>query len=74
MSHLTISKPQTVLSITNAYTHNGRICANPTELFLDYKSKKLKDINKEDTNQTTERKTEENSDALRTILRHTLRF
>lgn len=48
--------------------------ANPTELFLDYKSKKLKDINKEDTKQTTERKTEENSDALRTILRHTLRF
>jgi hypothetical protein len=26
--------------------------------------KKLKDINKEDTKQTTERKTEENSDAL----------
>ena len=35
---------------------------------------KLKDINKEDTKQTTERKTEENSDALRTILRHTPRF
>ena len=63
MSHLTITKPQTVLSITNAYTHNGRICKSDRVVF-GLQVKKLKDINKEDTKQTTERKTEENSDAL----------